>query len=1477
MSDLRDELLGTGVNKKRTIGIILVAVLLLSVFAFSTVIIGYLFNTLRLDPNTKLEGTPPEYPELILPPYPFDEDFWQDLLDQVDNPQDLLDMLSDMFDGDIDDLDLGNFSQGLLDLLYSGAGEQEVFRVYNYLSFANMSDVLWKYEAFDEYTGDGWISTAGTDLYDFYTLGDYYSRYFPDPALLTIKMPVSPNIGINSMVLPSLFPVPNIMEDSISAPNLEPSFTQLYKTDYNSSTVDLSFTSDVDVNMTYELFGLHLPSALTINNSAVEAIYTPPAIRSKYLQLPPSINVYKSNNPSFLNHFNILNQSWIDDDDNAFEVANKIRIYLQLNFSFPMSTSEYNPAPQGRDVVDWFCETQQGVWSDFASAFCAFTRAFGVSSRFVDGFNSLFIEEFFDNDEGQLGFAIKYKNLYNWAEIYVPTNTITGDGIWVQIDVFDSFGGVGNPVLGGNYNITVTPDKYMVTRPDIINITATMSSDVGDPLGNNSITFTDLTTGQQIGQDITDSFGNASILYNITNSLVVGPHIIEARYDFFTAGANLITIVGNIGVNLTNINPNTVNRSDAIPDIINIQGILYDPLNGERVADARVNLHLFQAGTNFEEFGAFIPPTLISDSNGVFNGNLNINPSVSAGQYEVRADFNGTWILYGFPWFVPLINGSSNRMDLNITTALTPWFYIDNYETSNPNFPSITRYNNINLTARVMMENFGPMSNKTVHFHDYTRGGIEIGSAISDSQGFASINYFIGNSSLVGPNLLYARIGGIRNYSYFILNGEPIINAISGPTPRVINRSGSGATQFNVVGNITDSINPTRPLSFSEITLKLLKGGSDYSAYLWPIESYPYQTDSTGSFDLTFGVAPSTPPGNYTLRLDFNGTINLMSYPYPNFFNLPYINSSSSYNFKLQIDADSSLEFWINGYPSDDAYNPIINRNDVLNLTTYIHQGGSPVADGEWVYFFDFTQDHMFIGADQTSGGYAQVFYSTNWNTTAGPHLLYATWNSKFNFSYFILDAPVSLNLDVCPEPREINRTGSIGRNFAIHGYLNDSFNGNPVKNSQIEVRLYDGPVDVSFYLNEPRFIQLGGTGEIDLLYSVSASTPAKNYTIQLLFYGIFIYSTPFYPQFFNLNFLGNLTTTANGLYDLKVLDPNDIDIFFFIDGNPTLSFYWDLQPPERYNRGETINFSVFVTQSGIPVNVGTVTFTDVYTGIPLGTQPVVSGFASILPDSTTWHAGLHRIRARWSGSPTINTTYVIINETVSILRSIDKSSIIRNLDSFTVSGTVQEGGELLRGLRVNLILLDSSFSDVSGYLIGPQVLTTNAVGYYQFDNSINITCPQGQYYLNVSFTGGIDAPGIWMNDYMVHNSSILIPIDIIAGISLNGNYETKVVKDDWYFGDDCYVYGTLSWDNGTQMAGMEINITIRDGTGSILATQTVITDGSGFFNVTFVVGDWLDDTEVWVYFYPQDPVNFGIPDGLYVMSLSIEFQRIIT
>jgi len=101
MSELREELLGGGINKKKIIAIALVAILLVAAFAFSTVLFSFLFGTQRPYPSREKADTDYEDADLIKPPYPFDEDFWQDLLDQVDDPSSLLDMLSEMFDGDL--------------------------------------------------------------------------------------------------------------------------------------------------------------------------------------------------------------------------------------------------------------------------------------------------------------------------------------------------------------------------------------------------------------------------------------------------------------------------------------------------------------------------------------------------------------------------------------------------------------------------------------------------------------------------------------------------------------------------------------------------------------------------------------------------------------------------------------------------------------------------------------------------------------------------------------------------------------------------------------------------------------------------------------------------------------------------------------------------------------------------------------------------------------------------------------------------------------------------------------------------------------------------------------------------------------------------------------------------------------------------------------------------------------------------------
>ncbi|MCJ7647666.1 MAG: transglutaminase domain-containing protein, partial [Candidatus Lokiarchaeota archaeon] len=514
MSEFREELLVTSIDKKRVIKIIAVAVLLISAFAFSIILSNLIFDTQRTYPSDQLSEAEEETGiQLTLPPFPYNLSDFQDLNLTQDQLDSLLDALQDMFDGDIDDLDLSNFSQGQLALMFS---EIEVFRVFNYADFNSMSNKLWKYECFDEYTGDGWQSTAATQINDFYTYSDH-ATYHWDKEILRIKTPLTPSIGINSMVIPALFPTPFIMEgiwDNLGHIDYS-NPPVLYKDDFNSSILDIYFNQDVDVNMSYNLFGLNLPSNSQINSTALHASYTPLPIQNKFLKLPPTIQVYLSNNPFVYTHYLVLN-STILPNDNAFMVANKIRRYLQSYFSLPTDPDTYTSAPPGRDAVDYFCETQEGMWVEFASAFCVFARIFGVSCRFVDGFNSQGIQEIWDNQDFQNTFAVKYRNLYNWAEIFVPTD-ISGDGEWVQMDVlFDSYGVGGNPWSVNNYSLTVNSNFTNGYRNNhYANITATLTSN-NSPVQGSIITFTDhpdyRTPTNVIGQAVTDINGQASII-----------------------------------------------------------------------------------------------------------------------------------------------------------------------------------------------------------------------------------------------------------------------------------------------------------------------------------------------------------------------------------------------------------------------------------------------------------------------------------------------------------------------------------------------------------------------------------------------------------------------------------------------------------------------------------------------------------------------------------------------------------------------------------------------------------------------------------------------------------------------------------------------------------------------------------------------------------------------------------------------------
>ena len=1222
MSEFREDLLVSTINKKRIVKIILIAVLLVTSFAFSILLFSLLWGSQRPLPSDQLSEAENEDAMLILPPFPYNLSDFLDLFSDLNLTQDqldeIIDSLQDLLDADIEDLDLNDFASLLLAMMFS---DVEVFRVYDYIDFNSMTNKLWKYECYDEFIGDGWRSTSTKKVQDFYSYSDYGSKYgYLD--MLTIQMPLTPALGMNSLNIPTLFPTPFIMDGSVNAPNLIPGSPVLNIGSFNCTSLDLSFESTDDVDMAYEMFGLDLPSDDMINNSAV--IVTNPSshyleILSNFTQLPTDRNTYINQNPFFKAHYNNL-FNIINYQDNDFMIANKIRNYFLTYFTFGTTARDNDPPGDTEDIVYWFSEHQEGLWSDIASAFSIFCRVFNVASRFVNGFNSEGIEEI----PGENSFAIKYRNIYSWVEIYVPTD-IYGNGNWVQIDIPLPMGGV------SEYSITVDSNFTVGPRGEVANITATLISDIY-PVDNKRIDFYDVTMEQPIGIAYSDINGKASILIDIDDSQVVGPHVITASYQTLN-NYTFYSVIGDIQVNLNNVNPMEVNRS--IDPTTNVQGNVYDPIANQYVKYTQLKLLLLEKGTNTEiSFNPFNPTYIMTDNYGDFNDFVDVDPSVPFGEYDLRVDFNGTWFhpFIPFPLILSNINDSSNRLDFSVTEDL--------------------------------------------------------------------------------------------------------------------------------------------PLLFN---------------------------------------------------------------------------------------------FWINGTTSSNYENPKINRNDDLNLTVYLQIGPNPISDGIMVEFYDSTQDNLFIGSAFTSLGYAQYIYSTNTSTTAGPHLIYAKYGSNINNSYFILDEQIDINLDICPSPRVVNRSTSIGRNFLIHGYLNDSSNGNPIKNGEISVFLLDGVTPVyKLQLISGSYL-LDETGEINLVFSVLEDTFPQNYTLRVDFNGLFVY-----PHFFDLGFMPNFIDSAYGFNDLKVIDPYNITIDFYIDGNPTLTFYNNTKPPERYNMGDIMNLTVYITDELGPVQSGTVTLTDEFTGLEINTHtfiPANNGYFEFYNNTNSWHAGLHQIKVDYSSGQisAIKTTYVIINETVNIFANSNKNSVLRGGLDFIISGTVRESGELLKGLIVNIRLLDITHSDVSVlYLNGPQTDDTGNSGSFQFTNSIKQTCPQGKYYIRIDFNGSIIYPSIFLTDYMIHNSSLLIPLNITAGVEIiqDGYHTTPhdISEGEWWVGDILYVYGNLTWDNGTAMVGMQLNVTVQLLDGTIIAfNDTVITDQYGGFNASMLIdGSWPDyvsDSKIIVYFEPA--VNY--------------------
>ena len=1118
MSELREEILGGGINKKRIIGVVLVAVLLISVFAFSTFFFSFLFGSLRTPPNKEKADTDYVEVEKIAPPLPLD--FLAELLKYLTpeqlaelaedmDPQDLADIMENMNDGDVDDLDLSQFSQALLALLFGAAGLIEKFRIYDYNSINEMIDTLWRYEVFDEYTGDQWISNANSLPFNFISDSDYWDQYGSQDRM-QIKMPLSTNIGTNLMGLPILFPTPFIIEGFIDAPNLVPGSETLTKDDFNSTAVNLEFTTADSVNMTFELFGLDLLSEQEIYNSAV-LVSAPPTpeysnILNQFTQLPPDFNSYYASQLNFQTHFDALNLT-IASTDNAFVVANKTRNYLQSEFTFPTSPDEYQSAPEGRDTVDWFLEQRMGVFSDFASAFCVFTRAFGVPSRFVDGFRAFDllgqVEEISDPVEGDKdAIIIRYKNIYNWAEIYVPTD-IDGDGMWAQFDVSSGAGGISLPEA---FNMTVNSNFTAGPRGQVANLTAVLTTSANQDVKNKTIIFTDYTYGVDLGNATTDINGTASILIDIDSSQVVGPHVIVAQYGL-AFNWTIYTVYGDIDVNLTSVNPTMINRSISNSTII--QGYVNDPIANQRVKNATVELVLLYKGTNNKIGFPFDTFFANADNSGNFIEFVNVNPWVPRGNYEIRVDFNGSW--GGLPFAFGIMNDSSNRIGFNVTEEATYnlLFYINDIEANNYESPTVTRYSTLKLKAVLLNETGGPVQGEIIEFYDYSRG-IFIGSNTTNVNGITTFDYYI-DSSAAGPNLLYSKFGKSLNFSYFILDAQISINLNIWPLNREVSK---GLTDriFYIQGYLNDTDN-SKPIKYGEISIHMFD--QSIEVYNWILESGSFQSNEFGEIYAEFSVNSFTTTQNYTLQVWFNGTFYYPT-PIPYTFNLVAINNFSrsvnaDYQLKVYDPAEVIIIFKIEGNHRSLSYNDgnppaTYNLGNLANFEVWVNQSGSYAPTGSIVRLMD-TYANDVLGTytyNGTESGYHQFLINTGSPALhAGLHYIEVEYENlaviyPYNSTYIIINETVGVS--AISNDYVILRNNDI---FTISGKVSDI--GEDLRGLQVEIILLDSSLsDVSSLLNlfgpKTKFINEDGT------YSFSSAIfqicPQGEYNLLINFTG---------------------------------------------------------------------------------------------------------------------------------------------------------------------------------------------------------------------------------------------------------------------------------------------------------------------------------------------------------------------------------------
>ena len=354
---------------------------------------------------------------------------------------------------------------------------------------------------------------------------------------------------------------------------------------------------------------------------------------------------------------------------------------------------------------------------------------------------------------------------------------------------------------------------------------------------------------------------------------------------------------------------------------------------------------------------------------------------------------------------------------------------------------------------------------------------------------------------------------------------------------------------------------------------------------------------------------------------------------------------------------------------------------------------------------------------------------------------------------------------------------------------------------------------------------------------------------------------------------LFNFSYSADLFNNLTVYDPQDVQIYLSVEGQPTVypsGTYNDGNPPVSFNQNDLIHLQARVRQSGIWVNTSgtTVNVYDDIDNVLLGYYTYtglesMTGLALINITSSGFHSGLYRLRVQYQSYDAINMTYIIMNGSFTIgssesyleyQRGIIQNDVLTAIISSAGSGTIE-------GLRINLTMLDSNYIDVTSLYLnlqGTQPITVfNSQGSFII-NSLSLDCPYGIFYLRIDFNGSLQDDWLSLNNFMNSNSSILITLNVTASttlIELSWYTSYEAVPNLWVYGTTLYVNGLLTYDNGSAIIGVNVLVSVQFLNSTLITSNYFVTNSTGGFSATFLIGStwptYRNQTEIWVYYTP--------------------------